>query len=156
MLFRSLFEVGLAEMAIREKVGLLAYSPLGFGRLSGKFNRPGEDLSNARINLFKQYTRYNSPQCLEAVEKYLQIAENHGLSLTQMALGFVNSRPFLTSNIVGATTMQQLKENIDSIEVNLTAEVLREIEAVHAAIPDRKSTRLNSSHSTLSRMPSSA
>ncbi len=135
-LLNRLFEVGLAEMAIREKVGLLAYSPLGFGRLSGKFNRPGEDLSKARINLFKQYTRYNSPQCLEAVEKYLHIAENHGLSLTQLALGFVNSRPFLTSTIIGATTMAQLKENIDSIEVNLSPEVLREIEAVHAAIPD--------------------
>lgn len=135
-LLNRLFEVGLAEMAIREKVGLLAYSPLGFGRLSGKFNRPGEDLSKARINLFKQYARYNSPQCLEAVEKYLHIAENHGLSLTQLALGFVNSRPFLTSNIIGATTLAQLKENIDSIEVNLSEEVLKEIEAVHAAIPD--------------------
>ncbi|MDX2071763.1 MAG: NADP(H)-dependent aldo-keto reductase [Haliscomenobacter sp.] len=135
-LLNRLFEVGLAEMAIREKVGLLAYSPLGFGRLSGKFNRPGEDLSKARINLFKQYTRYNSPQCLEAVEKYLQIAEKYGLNPTHLALSFVNSRPFLTSNIIGATTMEQLKENIDSIEVNLSEEVLREIDAVHAAIPD--------------------
>ncbi|MBK9492444.1 MAG: NADP(H)-dependent aldo-keto reductase [Haliscomenobacter sp.] len=135
-LLNRLFEVGLAEMAIREKVGLLAYSPLGFGRLSGKFNRPGEDLSKARITLYKQYTRYNSPQCLEAVEGYLKIAEKHGLHPAQMALAFVNSRPFLTSNIIGATTMAQLKENIDSIDVVLSAEVLKEIEAVHAAIPD--------------------
>lgn len=135
-LLNRLFEIGLAEMAIREKVGLLAYSPLAFGRLSGKFNRPEEDLSRARITLFKQYTRYNSPQCLEAVEKYLQIAEKHGISLTHMALAFVNSRPFLTSNIVGATSLAQLKENIDSIEVTLSPEVLKEIEAVHAAIPD--------------------
>jgi len=135
-LLNRLFEIGLAEMAIREKVGLLAYSPLAFGRLSGKFNRPGEDLSTARITLFKQYTRYNSPQCLEAVEKYLQIAEKHGISLAHMALAFVNSRPFLTSNIVGATSLAQLKENIDSIEVTLSPEVLKEIEAVHAAIPD--------------------
>jgi len=115
---------------------LLAYSPLAFGRLSGKFNRPGEDLSKARITLYKQYARYNSPQCLEAVEAYLKIAETHGLSLTHLALAYVNSRPFLTSNIIGATTMAQLKENIGSIDVKLSEEVLKEIEMVHAAIPD--------------------
>jgi aryl-alcohol dehydrogenase-like predicted oxidoreductase len=135
-LLNRLFEVGLAEVALREKVGLLAYSPLAFGRLSGKFNRPGEDLSKARITLYKQYARYNSPQCLEAVEAYLKIAETHGLSLAHLALAYVNSRPFLTSNIIGATTMAQLKENIGSIDVKLSEEVLKEIEMVHAAIPD--------------------
>jgi aryl-alcohol dehydrogenase-like predicted oxidoreductase len=135
-LLNRLFEVGLAEMAIREKVGLLAYSPLAFGRLSGKFNRPGEDLSKARLTLFQQYSRYNSPQCLAAVEHYLEIAARHEINPSHLALAFVNSRPFVTSNIIGATTMTQLKENIDSIEVNLPTEALREIELVHAAIPD--------------------
>ncbi|MDX1906918.1 MAG: aldo/keto reductase [Bacteroidia bacterium] len=135
-LLNRLFEGSLAEIAIREQTGLLAYSPLGFGRLTGKFNRPGEDLSKTRIERFKQYTRYNSPQCLQATEAYLDIATRHGLSLTQMALAFVNSRPFLTSNIIGATSMAQLRENIASIDVTLSPEILLEIEAVHQAIPD--------------------
>ncbi|TAE51826.1 MAG: aldo/keto reductase, partial [Bacteroidetes bacterium] len=135
-LLNRLFEVGLAEIAIRERVGLLAYSPLAFGRLTGKFNRPGEDLSRTRIERFKQYTRYNSPQSLQATAAYLEIATRHGLSLTQMALAFVNSRPFLTSNIIGATSMEQLRENIASIDLSLSPEILREIEEVHQAIPD--------------------
>lgn len=135
-LLNRLFEVGLAEIALREQAGLLAYSPLAFGRLSGKFNRPGEDTRQSRISRFKQYTRYNSPQCLDATAQYIAIAEKHGLRPAHLALAFVNSRPFLTSNIIGATTMEQLKENIASIGVQLSPEILAEIEAVHQAIPD--------------------
>jgi aryl-alcohol dehydrogenase-like predicted oxidoreductase len=80
--------------------------------------------------------RYNSDQSIEATEQYYQIAQNHGVSLTQMALAFVNSQPFLTSNIVGATSVEQLQENIDSIDLTLSKELLKEIEAVHKQIPN--------------------
>ncbi|HMN89148.1 MAG TPA: NADP(H)-dependent aldo-keto reductase [Saprospiraceae bacterium] len=134
-LLNRTFEIGLAEIAIREQTGLLAYSPLAFGTLSGKYMQ-GTDRPKDRLNRFKQYTRYNNPQAQQALRQYLQAAEAHGLSLTQMALAFVNSRPFVTSNIIGATNMFQLQENIDSIHQILPAEVLQAIEAVHQAIPD--------------------
>lgn len=134
-LLNRTFEIGLAEIAIREQSGLLAYSPLAFGKLSGKFLK-GTDEPGARLNRFKQYTRYNSPQAEEAIRRYVAIADDHGLSAAQMALAFVNTRPFVTSNIIGATTMTQLKENIGSINITLPEEVLRAIEAVHNAIPN--------------------
>lgn len=134
-LLNRTFEVGMSEISIREKIGLLAYSPLGFGVLSGKYlggNKP----ENARITLFPQYGRYSNPQAVKATQKYFDLARDHGLSLPQMALAFVTSRPFLTSNIIGATTMGQLKENIGSIGVHLNEEVLKGIEAIHQEIPD--------------------
>ncbi len=134
-LLNRTFEIGLAEIAIREQSGLLAYSPLAFGKLSGKFLK-STDEPGARLNRFKQYTRYNSPQAEEAIRRYVAIADDHGLSAAQMALAFVNTRPFVTSNIIGATTMTQLKENIGSINITLPEEVLRAIEAVHNAIPN--------------------
>lgn len=134
-LLNRLFEVGLAEVAVREQVGLLAYSPLAFGVLSGKYDR-GADVSNSRLTLFHQYTRYSSAQTRQAAREYLQVAERFGLSPAAMALAFVNSRPFLTSNIIGATTLEQLRENIDSIRLELAPEVLEAIEAVHRRIPD--------------------
>ncbi len=134
-LLTRVFEVGNSEICMRENVGLLAYSPLGFGRLTGKY-RGGYNLDKARLTLFPNMARYNSDQSIEATEQYYQIAQNHGISLTQMALAFVNSQPFLTSNIVGATSVEQLQENIDSIELTLSKELLKEIEAVHNQIPN--------------------
>ncbi|HET8736910.1 MAG TPA: aldo/keto reductase [Pricia sp.] len=134
-LLNRLFEVGLSEIAIREKVGLLAYSPLGFGTLTGKF-LGGMRPATSRVVLYPQYNRYSGETAVRATEKYQQLAKDNGLSIGQMALAFVNSRPFVTSTIVGATSMQQLRENIASIEVNLNDEVLKGIGEIHNAIPD--------------------
>lgn len=129
------FEVGLAEMAIREQVGLLAYSPMAFGKLSGKYLN-GVMPDNARITLFERFNRYNSEQTTAAIEEYVALAGDHGLSPAQMALAFVNQRPFLTSNIIGATSMEQLRENIASIDVELNDDILNGIEAIHRRWPN--------------------
>lgn len=129
------FEVGLSEISMRENIGLLAYSPLGFGVLSGKY-RGGMKPANARITLFPNYNRYISENANKATQEYYELAQEYNLSLTQMALAFVNSRPFITSNIIGATSMKQLKENISSIEVDLSDELLKRIDDVHNDIPD--------------------
>ncbi|SHL30527.1 aldo/keto reductase [Flavobacterium saccharophilum] len=134
-LLNRLFEVGSAEVSMHENVGLLGYSPLGFGTLTGKF-LTGEEHPNARIKLFPQYTRYASEQCTQATKLYLEIAKKHGLTLTELAMGFVLQQPFLTSAIIGATTLAQLKENIDTIDIVLSKEILNEIEKVQAIIPD--------------------
>ncbi|MBL6871409.1 MAG: aldo/keto reductase [Flavobacteriales bacterium] len=129
------FEVGNAEVSMQENVGLLAYSPLGCGVLSGKYIEK-KDLPENRLNLFKRFVRYSSNQSTEAAKLYLEIAKKYQLSLTSMALAFINQQTFVTSNIIGATNLEQLKENIDSIYVSLSAEVLKEIEKVHEIIPD--------------------
>ena len=134
-LLNRIFETGLSEISLRENMGLLAYSPMGFGLLSGKYHK-GNARPEARINQFKQLSRYNSSQSYEATTRYLKIAEAHGLSLAQMSLAFVNSRPFVTSNIIGATNLEQLKENIDSVQLSLAKEVVKAIKEVHAAIPN--------------------
>ena len=134
-LLTRVFEIGNSEICLRENVGLLAYSPLGFGRLTGKY-RGGHNLDKARLTVFPNMARYNSDQSIEATERYYQIAQNHGISLTQMALAFVNQQPFLTSNIIGATNLDQLQENIGSIELSLSKELLKEIEVVHSQIPN--------------------
>jgi len=134
-LLNRLFENASAEVCLRENVGLLAYSPMAFGVLSGKF-LSGVPLPNSRLNLFPQYTRYNSEQSTEATKLYQKVAQEHGLTLGQMALAFVTQQPFVTSTIIGATTMNQLKENIGSIDVSLSAEMLKEIDAIQAVIPD--------------------
>ncbi len=134
-LLNRLFENGSAEVCIRENVGLLAYSPLGFGVLSGKY-LTGENLPNARINVFPQYNRYNSPQSVEATRLYQEIAVKNGLTLTQMALAFVTQQKFVTSNIIGATTLTQLKENIATIDVTLSDDILKTIDEVQTIIPD--------------------
>ena len=134
-LLNRLFESGSAEVCIRENVGLLAYSPMAFGVLSGKF-LSGQSHPNARITLFPQFVRYNSVQCAEATRLYQEIAQKHGLTLTELSLAFVNQQAFVSSTIIGATTLEQLKENIASIDVVLSDEILKEIEAVHAIIPD--------------------
>ena len=128
-------EIGLSEVLLRENIGYLAYSPLAFGVLSGKYlnnNKP----ENARVTLFPNYNRYNSQQSNEATNRYHEIAKKHGISLTQMALAFVTQQPFITSNIIGATNLNQLKENIDSIHLSLSDEIISEINAVHNQIPN--------------------
>lgn len=135
-LLNRTYEIGLSEMSIREECGLLAYSPLAGGLLSGKYigdSRP----EGARYSLFPNFmTRYLKPNCAEAVEEYARVAQEHGLFLAQMSLAFVNDRDFVTSNIIGATSLDQLKENIDSIDLMLTDEVLEKIEAVHIKYPN--------------------
>jgi aryl-alcohol dehydrogenase-like predicted oxidoreductase len=134
-LLNRLFENGSAEICIRENVGLLAYSPMAFGVLSGKF-LSGDSHPEARIKLFPQFSRYNSAQSAEATRLYQEVAHKHGLTLTELALAFVTQQAFLTSTIIGATTMEQLKENIATIDIVLSDEILMEINAVQAIIPD--------------------
>ena len=129
------FEVGNAEVSVRENIGLLAYSPLACGVLSGKYIQ-GTDNPSSRLNLFTRFIRYSSNQSTEATRRYLKLAENNNLTLAQMALAFVNQQPFVTSNIIGATNLTQLEENIDSINVELSDEVVYGIEKIHQEIPD--------------------
>ena len=134
-LLNRVFEGDLAEISLRENMGLLAYSPLAFGVLSGKYIE-GTAAKNARLNLFPRFARYSSEQATEATKAYLNLAKESGLSLTSMALAFVNRRPFVTSNIIGATTLEQLKENIDSIHTKLDEDTLKEINTIHSKIPN--------------------
>ncbi len=129
------FEVGLAEIAHRENVGLLAYSPLAFGVLSGKY-LDGARPENARLTLFERFKRYTSPLAEQATRAYVDTAREHDLDPAQMALAFVNSRSFLTSNIIGATTMEQLEANLASESLKLEQSVLDAIEEVHRRIPN--------------------
>jgi len=129
------YEIGLSEVSHRENMGLLAYSPLGFGVLSGKYLnnvRP----EGARLTLFDRFDRYTNENALRATEAYVAIAERHNLDPAQMALAYVNGRSFLTANIIGATNIDQLKTDIDSIDIKLDDSVMAEIEATHTAIPN--------------------
>lgn len=134
-LLNRTFEGGLSEVSLRENIGLLAYSPMAFGVLSGKYIEK-KDTPNSRLNLHPRFARYSSEQSTEATRAYLKIANKYNLSLAQMALAFVNQQPFVTSNIIGATNLKQLKENIDSINLKLNNEILEEINAVHSRIPN--------------------
>ena len=134
-LLNRLFEIGVAEVSHREDIGLLPYSPLGFGVLSGKYLN-GNLPEKSRLALFPHYDRYIGKTAVAATEKYFELAQENGLSLAQMSLAFVNTRPFVTSNIIGATTMEQLKENISSIDVELSDAVLEGIAAIHSTIPN--------------------
>ena len=129
------FETDLAEVALRENVGLLAYSPMAFGVLSGKYIKGKAD-DNARLKLFPRFARYSGEKAEDAAKHYLKIAEDNNMTLAQMSLAFVNQQPFVTSTIIGATNIEQLKENIDSIDVTLSEDVLQQIEEVHQAIPN--------------------
>jgi len=129
------YEVGLAEVSDREQVSLLPYSPLAFGVLSGKY-LGGEQPANARLTLFDRFTRYTKDHGVRATEAYVNLAREHGLDPAQMAIAWVTAQPFVTSNIIGATTMEQLAANIDSAEVTLTDELLEGIEAIHAEAPN--------------------
>lgn len=129
-LLNRTFEVGLAECAIREQVPLLAYSPLAFGVLSGKYLN-GARPEGARLSLFDRFIRYSGNEADAAVAAYLAVAKQHQLDAAQMALAFVNQQAFLGANIIGATTMTQLKSNIASANKALSKNVLKDINAIH-------------------------
>ncbi len=134
-LIHRAYEYGMSEVSLRENIGLLVYSPLAFGILSGKYIG-GKTPDGARVTLFPKFDRYSSAQSEVAVKKYQDIATKNGLTLAQLSLAFVNQLPFVTSNIIGATNLTQLKENIESINIDLSDDVLKEIEKVHSIIPN--------------------
>jgi aryl-alcohol dehydrogenase-like predicted oxidoreductase len=134
-LLNRTFEVGLAEVAIREECGLLAYSPMAFGMLSGKY-LGGAMPEKSRLALYPQYARYAQPRGIAATQAYADLAREHGIDPAQMSLAYVNSRRFLTANIIGATTLEQLESNIASDDLDLSDEVLDAIEAIHNADPN--------------------
>ncbi len=134
-LLNRTYEIGMSEIAKYEGVGLLAYSPLAFGYLTGKF-RNGARPANARVTLYSRFSRYSNPESEWATEAYAQLAEKHGLSLTQLALAFIKQQFFVTSTIIGATNLDQLKENIQAFEINLSEEILQDIDAIHRQQPN--------------------
>ena len=126
------YEIGLAEISIREKSGLLAYSPLAGGFLTGKY-RNNILPENSRQKLFGiYYTRYTKNNASAIIEKYFNIAKKFALNFTQMSLKFCEIQPFITSTIIGATTLEQLKTNIESVNVKLNKEIIKEINDVHS------------------------
>jgi aryl-alcohol dehydrogenase-like predicted oxidoreductase len=130
------FEVDLSEIAIREKVGLLAYSPLASGYLSGKY-RNGAMPKNSRMDLFYDYwPRYRTPNSEKSIEEYWNLAKNFNLNLAQMAIKFCEIQPFVTSVIIGATKMEQLKSNIDSVNINLDKEIIKKIGEIQRRYPN--------------------
>jgi aryl-alcohol dehydrogenase-like predicted oxidoreductase len=129
-LLNRTYEVALAEVTMHENVSLLAYSPLAQGYLTGKY-LDGARPPGARTTLFSRGQRYENPTAEAAIRKYIALAKEFGLDPAQMALAFVNSRPFLTSNIIGATSMEQLKTDIASIDVTITPELEERINAIH-------------------------
>jgi len=129
-LLNRTFEIGLAEISIREKVSMLGYSPLTSGYLTGKY-RNNQRPANARITLDPDFwVRNEKPNTVPAVEAYYAIAKKYNLILSQMALKFCQIQPFMTSIIIGATSMEQLKSNIQSMDINLTDEIINEINKV--------------------------
>jgi aryl-alcohol dehydrogenase-like predicted oxidoreductase len=129
------YEVGLSEISHRENVGLLAYSPLAFGALTGKY-LDGARPPAARLTLFEGYNRYSKPPVESIIRQYVALAQQHNLKPAQMALAYVTSRPFVTSNIIGATNLKQLEENIGSIDLQLDDDVIESIETIHATCPN--------------------
>ncbi len=134
-LLNRIYEIGLAEISMREDCGLLAYSPLGFGALSGKYLN-GAKPEGARMTLFESYRRYAKPKGVAATERYVQLAKDKGIDPAQMALAFINAQPFVTSNIIGATSMAQLKSNIDAFDIKLSDDVVAAINEIHNEIPN--------------------
>ena len=134
-LLNRLFEVGSSEICKRENVGLLAYSPLGFGILTGKYFN-GKMPKNSRLDLFPTLKRYSNENSIKAAKLYDEVAKKHNLSLTHLSLSFVNDRPFVTSNIIGATNLEQLKENIESVNIKLSDEIISEINSINNKIPN--------------------
>ena len=129
------YEVGMSEISIREKCGLLVYYPLAAGALSGKY-RNGEMPKNSRLALFKGWERMINPLAMKVYEEYYKLAKDYDLTMVQLAQAFVNSRPFVTSNIIGATTMDQLKENVESINIEFTDEMLDRVNKIHNNNPN--------------------
>ena len=134
-LLNRTYEVGLAEISVRERSGLLAYSPLAFGYLTGKY-RNNNMPKGSRIDLFKDFTRYNNENSIKAIEEYYKISQKFNLDFAQMSIKFCEIQPFVTSVIIGATTMQQLKTNVESVNVNLNNEIINEINEVQKKYPN--------------------
>jgi aryl-alcohol dehydrogenase-like predicted oxidoreductase len=133
-LLNRLFEVGLSEIGMREKVGLLAYSPLGFGFLTGKYFNGIQP--NYRVALFPQFKRYTNENCYKATKLYQNLAHDHGLTLVELAIGFINHQQFVTSTIIGATTLDQLEENINAGAILLSDDIIRKINDIQEMIPN--------------------
>ena len=129
------YEIGMSEISIREKCGLLVYYPLAAGGLSGKY-RNGKMPKDSRMALFKGWERHLNPLAMEAYDKYFKLAKEFNLTMVQLAQSFVNSRPFVTSNIIGATTMDQLKENVESINIEFTDEMMNKVNEIHNNNPN--------------------
>lgn len=134
-LINRVFEMGLAEIAMREDVGLLAYSPLGQGYLTGKY-LDGARPPGARSTLFERGQRYEGPAADPAIRAYIALAADHGLSPSQLALKFCATRCFMTSVIIGATTMEQLVHDIEAFNVDWTPELEKAVDDIHAAMPN--------------------
>ena len=135
-LVNRVYDIANSEVSIRENCGLLAYSPLAGGRLSGKYmnnNKP----KNARYTLWpSRFSRHHTKRGEIAITKYVNLAKKHNILPSTFANAYVNNRSFVTSNIIGATTMEQLKENINSINITLSKEILEEIEDIHLSDPN--------------------
>ena len=129
------YEIGMSEISIREKCGLLVYYPLAAGGLSGKY-RNGKMPKNSRMTLFKGWERHLNPLAMKAYDEYFKLAKEFNLTMVQLAQSFVNSRPFVTSNIIGATTIDQLKENIESINIEFTDEMMKRVNEIHNNNPN--------------------
>ena len=129
------YEVALAEVSHRETVALLAYSPLAFGVLSGKY-LANQQPDNARLTLFPSYQRYSNEMAVKATEAYVNLAQEAGLTSSQMALAFVNSRSFVAATIIGATSLEQLQQNLDSTTVDLSDDLIAAIDAIHRKWPN--------------------
>jgi len=129
------YEIGMSEISIREKCGLLVYYPLAAGGLSGKY-RNGKMPKDSRMALFKGWERHLNPLAMEAYDKYFKLSKDFNLTMVQLAQSFVNSRPFVTSNIIGATTMDQLKENVESINIEFSDEMMKRVNEIHNNNPN--------------------
>ena len=129
------YEIGMSEISIRDRCGLLVYYPLAAGALSGKY-RGGQMPKNSRMALFKGWERMINPLAMKAYDEYYKLAKDNNMTMVQLAQSFVNSRPFVTSNIIGATTMEQLKENMESINIELTDEIMKKINLIHNNNPN--------------------
>ena len=140
-LLNRTFENDLAKICIQEQSGLIAYSPLAFGVLTGKY-RNNQKPKGSRLQLFGDYfSRYSGKLSLLAAEKYFIVAKKYNISLAQLSLAFVNQQPFVTSSIIGATTMKQLKENIESVNIDLTSEIIDELNLIHKNNPNPSTYR---------------
>ena len=129
------YEIGMSEISIRQKCGLLVYYPLAAGGLTGKY-RNGKIPKNSRMALYDGWKRFLNPLAMKAYDDYYKLAKDFGLTMVQLAQSFVNSRPFVTSNIIGATTMEQLKENIGSVNIDFTDEMMERVDKIHNENPN--------------------
>ena len=134
-LLNRTYEVGLAEISIREQSGLLAYSPLAFGYLTGKY-RNNKLPAKSRMQLFKNFNRYKNENGQKAIDEYYKISKKYNLDFTQMSLKFCEIQHFTTSVIIGATTMEQLKTNIESVSVNLNSDIINDINKIQQKYPN--------------------